>query len=330
MRRSSREAAWTNAAERGSDLSLRFIVWSIRRLGQAPVQYLLAPIALYFCAFAPAARRASRAYMEQLARFQGKPDRRVGLRDFYRHVYKFADVLCDRFALWAGHYDKFQVDLHGREHMAPLVAGGRGAFLVGAHLGSFDILRVVAREANIPVNVIMYTGNAERVNAAFAALDPESNVRVIDVDPTSTRAAFEIRDCAARGEFVAILADRAPLGGRKSRIAYANFLGRRVAFPEGPYLIAAVLRLPVIMTVALKKGPNAYDVFLETLATGEPIASRDRDRVIQECIEKFARHLEDFCQRDPLQWFNYYEFWASGDAAPPSESPESVGVGSSA
>jgi predicted LPLAT superfamily acyltransferase len=313
IRRDSSDAAWATASERGSDLSLRFIVWSIRRLGEAPIKVLLTPIALYFCAFAPAARRASRAYFAQLDRFQGRPPRRIGMREFYRHIYVFADVLLDRFALWAGEYDKFTVDLHGREHMEPLVKDRRGAFLIGAHLGSFDILRLIAREADIPVNVITYTGNAEKVNAAFAALDPDCNLRVIDIDPNSTRAAFEIRSCIGRGEFVAILGDRTQLGGRMPRVSHARFLGRRAVFSQGPFLIAMVLRLPVIMTVALKTGPHRYDVFLETLSTGARVGVRDRAATLQAQIELFASHLEKYCQRDPLQWFNFYDFWAEAD-----------------
>jgi predicted LPLAT superfamily acyltransferase len=313
MQRLSREAAWADASERGSDLSLRFIVWSIRQLGQAPMKLLLAPIALYFCAFAPSARQGSRVYLERLERFLGKPRRRIGLRDFYQHVYRFADVLLDRFALWAGDYEKFEIRLHGREEMQSLVDEGRGAFLVGAHLGSFDILRLIAREAHIPVNVIMYTGNAEKVNAAFEALDPECNVRVIDIDPTSIRAAFEIRSCVSRGEFVAILGDRVPLGGRTTRVSYVNFFGRRAAFPQGPFLISMALRLPLILTVALKTGPDSYDVFLETLSTGAAVDIRDRERVLREQIQLFASRIEDYCLRAPLQWFNFYDFWAGAN-----------------
>jgi predicted LPLAT superfamily acyltransferase len=313
-RRTSQKTPWADESERGSDLSLRFIVWTVRRLGDAPVQYLLAPIALYFCAFAPAARRGSRAYLEQLARFEGDAGRRVGMRDFYRHIYSFADVLLDRFALWAGHYDKFTATLHGREHMKGLIKEGRGAFLIGAHLGSFDILRLIARESEIPVNVIMYTGNAEKVNAAFAALDPDCNVRVIDVDPTSTKAAFEIRSCVSRGEFVAILGDRAQLGGRTPRVGYSHFLGRQAAFSQGPFLISMALNLPVILTVALKTGPRRYDVYLESIATGEKVARKDREAAVQERIDLFASKLEKYCLKAPLQWFNFYDFWATAGA----------------
>jgi predicted LPLAT superfamily acyltransferase len=180
---------------------------------------------------------------------------------------------------------------------------------VGAHLGSFDVLRVVAREAGIPVNVIMYSAHAERINAVFQELDPESQVRIIDLDPGSTKAAFEVRQCIERGEFVAVLADRL-LPRARSRFAFATLLGDRAAFPEGPFVMAAVLGVPLILTIALRTGPWAYDAYLETISPGGRIPAGHRSNEIQKQIEHYAARLEHFCLMAPLQWFNFYDFWA--------------------
>jgi predicted LPLAT superfamily acyltransferase len=300
---------WVSARERGSRFALGFLVWCIRRVGRAPLRLLLAPIATYYCLFARGARHASQAYLARIDRAQGGAGEPPGLRATYRHLYSFAEAILDRFALWAGAPDCFEAVLHGREHMEHYVEGRRSAILVGAHLGSFDVLRVIAREAKIPVNVLMYTENAQRINETFQALDPDCNVRVIEIDPTSMRTAFEVRRCVERGEFVAVLADRVHPGGR-DRIAHANFLGDPAPFPEGPFLLAMVLRLPVVLTIALKTGPRTYEVFLESLAEGDPVPAQDRAKVLRERIENFAARLEHYCMRAPQQWYNFYDFWA--------------------
>lgn len=302
-------AEWAKSAERGSRFWLAFVVFCIRRLGTAPMRILLPVIALYFCAFAPKARQASREFFAQLDRFEGRPPRKHNMRVFFRHIYSFAEVLLDRFALWGGRADRFEVELHGREVMEPYVAAQQGAMLIGAHLGSFDVLRLIAENAGIPVNVIMYTGNAQMVNAAFEELDPACNVRVIELDPHSANTVFAVRSCIARGEFVAILGDRAQLGGRTPRVGYASFLGRRAPFPQGPLLIAQVLRLPVILTLAIRTGPYRYDAYLESISTGELVSAADRPAAIEAQIERFAALLERFCVRAPNQWFNFYNFW---------------------
>ncbi len=311
-RESSGDSKWASASERGSRFVLRVLVWCVRRIGGVPLRPLLVPIAIYYSLFAVRARRASRAYLARVDRARGGDGTRPGLRDAYRHFYSFAEVILDRLSLWSGANGKFEVILHGREKMEGYLATGRGAFMVGAHLGSFDMLRVIAREANIPVNVLMFTANAEMINEAFEALDPECHVRVIEIDPASLSTGFEIRRCVERGEFVAVVADRSLPGGR-DRIAYASFLGEPAPFPEGPFLLSMLMKLPVVLTIALKTGPRTYEVFLEEIADGEPIPRPDRAKVLQERVETFAARLEHFCLLAPYQWFNFYDFWAGAD-----------------
>ncbi len=74
-------------------------------------------------------------------------------------------------------------------------------------------------------------------------------------------------------------------------------------------MLPIVARLPVVLTIALKTGPNRYEVFMEEIASGEPVPAAERAKVIQERVERFAARLEHFCIREPLQWFNFYDFW---------------------
>ena len=83
-----------------------------------------------------------------------------------------------------------------------------------------------------------------------------------------------------RGEFVAVLADRTLPGGR-DRIARANFLGEAAPFPEGPFRLSMVMQLPLVLTVALKTGPNRYEVFMEEIAGGEPVPAAEKEVIRQ-------------------------------------------------
>ena len=135
---------WASASERGSRFVLRALVWLIRRVGGAPLRVLLVPIAIYYTLFAANARRASQAFLARIDRARGGAARKPGLRETYRHFYSFAEGILDRLSLWSGAYKKFEVVLHGCEYMEKLVESGRGAFMIGAHLRNFDMLRLVA------------------------------------------------------------------------------------------------------------------------------------------------------------------------------------------
>ncbi|MDJ0846893.1 MAG: lipid A biosynthesis acyltransferase [Myxococcota bacterium] len=309
----AREPSWTSAAERGSRVALAALSWALRHVGVRPVRLLMGPVAAYYLLFAPEARRASRDYLDRLARARGGSRRRW---DVFRHLYTFADAIADRFSFWMGAHEAFEVVVHGREHMEARLERGEGGFLVGAHLGNFEVLRVIARDVGIRVNVLMFSGNAQKINETMRTLDPGADLHVIELDPGSVRSVFEIRRLAERGEFIAVLADRLPPGGR-ARVSMASFLGRPAPFPQGPFLLPLLLGLPVVLAVGLKTAPRRYEVFLETLAEASPVPVRDREKVLQERVETFASRLEHYCEQAPLQWYNFYDFWEApphGDA----------------
>lgn len=303
---------WSRHGERGSRFWITFVVWAIRRLGSAPLRFLLPLIALYYCLFDSKARAASRGYLARISRIQGEAP--PNLRDVFRHLYTFAELILDRFAVWSGSSAPFEVKLEGREHMRRLMDENRGAMLVGAHLGSFDMLRVIARDAGIPVNVIMYVRNAELINKAFEELDPDSGVRIIDLGTQSAQTAFELRRCIGRGEFIAVLADRLGPSSRR-RITRVSFLGDDAAFAEGPFLLANLLKIPVILALALKTGPRQYQVCMENLSDGVSVSGANGRVAVSEQVRRFASRLEHYCLREPNQWFNFFDFWAEGDDA---------------
>lgn len=301
-------AEWAATRERGSPLALRILIGIVRTLGHRALAPLIVPISLYFVCFAGDARRASLDYQRRVRRAQGV-DGDPGLLDVYRHVHAFAVAIRDRIALWSGAMDDFDIHLHGAEHMQPLIDARKGAMLVGAHIGSFDVLRVIARDADIPVNVVMYTLNAEHINAAFQELDPGSNVRLLHMNPSSMSTSLEIKRCIERGEFVAVLGDRIVSSGRH-RVGRAKILGDEARFPQGPFLLASMLGVPLLLTVALRRSARVYDIHLETLHDGSPVDLKSRAAVVQDVLTRYAARLEHYCLRAPLQWFNFYDFWS--------------------
>jgi len=188
-------AQWADAPERGSATLLRIMIFLSLRLGRPVARGLLHLIAAYFFAFAPGARRGARAYLHRAL------GREPSATDRYRQVYAFASTILDRLYLMHERHDLFAISIEGEELMHATVARGSGAFLLGAHLGSFEIMSAVGRRRpGLRVAMAMYERNASRVAAFFRAANRVSAPEIIALG--QLEAMLRIRDCLDEGKFV--------------------------------------------------------------------------------------------------------------------------------
>jgi predicted LPLAT superfamily acyltransferase len=292
-------------------LGLRFTVACYRTFGWLISMPLIHAVVGYFFLTDRTGRAASRSYLERVHAALDPAERsswRPGFWESFLHYREFALSITDRVALWGGREEAFDFEFEGQEKLEGMLASGRGVVLLGAHIGSFDALRVLSRRDGVPVNVLMYTRNASQINRVFKELSPETELRVIHADPGSVRTAFEVRACIERGEFVAILADRVEPGER-GRTIPVDFLGGCAVLPEAPFLLPLTLRCPAVQIVALRQGRGRYVVHAEPLSDGSARAGSRRSEQVAELAALYARRLEDHCLHHHRQWFNFFDFW---------------------
>jgi len=295
---------WLRKRERGSIMLLRIMIFLALRLGRPVARCLLYLIAGYFFAFAPAERRASREY---LRRALGREPR---ARDRFRHVYTFATTILDRLYLVRERYEVLEVTIEGEQLMRDLLARGQGAFLLGAHLGSFEMMGAMGRrQPGLRVAMAMYEHNASNVATLFSA---GRAVNAPEIIPLGHLAAMlRIRDCLNEGRFVGMLADRT---FSDAPVQSVNFLGRAANFPLGPMRAAAALRQPVVFMSGLHRGGNRYHVVFRLLADFSQPCAAGRAAAVHGAVERYVALLEQFCRSDPFNWFNFYDFWHGADA----------------
>jgi predicted LPLAT superfamily acyltransferase len=307
---------WSRIAERGSLLGVRFTAWSYRMLGRRFCGALIYAIVTYFFLTDAAGRRASRAYLNRVWQH---PEGRAALgqaprlRDSFAHYQAFGRSIGDRIAMWSGQTDEFDFEVHGAELVDRLAEEGRGALVLGVHIGSFDALRVLAERVNTPVNVLIFTEHAQHINRAFRELSPEAEARVIPVGANSVQTAFEVRACLARGEVVALLGDRLEAVGHHRR-SPVQLLGGTVELPEAPYLLGQVVGCPIFLMIALRVDERRYEVFTEKLADSVKLPRSERDKYVSELVTAYASRIEHFCLKAPLQWFNFFDYWGDAEA----------------
>ncbi len=269
---------------------------------------LLLPITGWFLATSPQGRAASREY---LGRVLG---RRARFWDVARHFYTFACAILDRLFLVTGQTRRFRITISGLEAVQAALATGQGCVLLGAHLGSFEVLRSVAATAPVPVRPLMFRRNAGALTWALDRLDPSLRENVIEIGDTASM--LRAREAVERGEIVGLLADRAPDGQRPVE---APFLGRSASFPAGPFILAATLGVPVVLFHAVRTGPRRYQVRFEPFADRIALRRACREADLQAWAARYAVVLEQACLAHPYNWFNFFPFWErSSDAGPAS------------
>jgi len=297
--RRTRAVQWAAEPERGSALLITLMVFVALRLGRPLARLILYVIAGYFFLFAPRARGHARAYLQRALL------RKPTARDRYRHLFTFAATILDRLYLSRGRYELFDISIEGEELMRAALASGKGAFLLGAHLGSFELMSAVGRrQPGLRVALAMYTQYASRISALFDGGPPEGAPEVIPLG--QLESMLRIRDCLEEGKFVGMLADRTFDDAPAEPIA---FLGQPALFPSGPMRVAAALRRPVIYMAGLYRGANRYHVVFRPLADFSQLGPGAREAAVRAAIERYVALLEEGCRGDPFNWFNFYDFW---------------------
>lgn len=304
MTEAATQSGWLRERERGSSFLWRFTKGLASLLGRRGLRPLVAVVALWYRLFDRSAVRASKGW---LRRVHGRDP---SFLDVYRHIRAFAQVTVDRLFLMSGNLDPFHFERNGNHHLQEQVASGRGALLFGAHIGSYEALRASGMHEAVPIKILGYFKNAERVNQMMDELDPTQSTRVIHIGDDPISATVQAKAAIENGELVAIHGDRVGVDGGNT--VTAEFFGEPAQFPAGPFLLASVIRCPVFLSFGLYREPNEYHLFCIPFADRLEIPRKDREKGLADVVQRYASAVEDVARREPNNWFNFFDFWSKG------------------
>lgn len=291
---------WLEHRERGSVLAIRLTMLAAVSLGRRATRPLVLAIALWYRLFD---RRTVAASRDWLRRVEGAPPT---WSDVYRHLRTFAQVTLDRVFLLTGRTRALEFTRTGHELLVEQVASGRGALLVGSHLGSYEAMRAAGLVDGVPIRIVGYFENAQRINRLMRELDPAREATVIHLGEDFVGTALRIRAGIEAGELVAVLGDRV---GLNERVVRARFFGEQAEFPAGPFLLASILRCPVYLVFGIYRAPNRYEIHCEPFAERIELPRPERDLALAAVAQRYAERLEEHARRAPYNWFNFFDFW---------------------
>jgi predicted LPLAT superfamily acyltransferase len=292
---------WSGSGKlRGGKWGIWFFLTTLRVLGLRLTYALLAPPAAYFAYASPDVP----ATMDYHRRVFGTIPRWKRRWLVFRHFLSFGRALIDRTAILAGKTRPFSFAFDGEEHLRAAVAEGHGVLLLTAHLGNWEAAGQLLSRLEVPINVTGFDHETSEIRTLLTQAS-KAKFRLLPLTGSPTDA-IPLVAAMRRGEVVAMLGDRA----YGSPSAPVSFLGGTASFPIGAYVMASIAGAPLVHVFNLREPGGRYRFF--GFPPQRPVMPpRDqRDLYLRQCASRFAHDLETILRRDPLQWYNFYPFWA--------------------
>ena len=213
---------------------------------------------------------------------------------------RFAEVVIDKFAMYAGR--RFKVDVDGLEHFNALAAGEEGFIHLSSHIGNYEIAGYTLCSEKKTINPVVYAGEKASVMANRNNMFLKTNIRMI-LMRADMGHLFEIDRALSEGEIVSFPTDRS---NGSSKVIEHTFLGRTACFPQGPFSVATMRGLNVLAVNVMKERWTSYHIYVTPLDYDR---SLPRKQQIAQLADAYVNELELRVKQYPTQWYNFFEFW---------------------
>ncbi|MDR1417106.1 MAG: lysophospholipid acyltransferase family protein [Prevotellaceae bacterium] len=228
----------------------------------------------------------------------------------YKNHFAFGQVILDRFAIFAGRKNLFEVEIIDEDFFYRLTSDSKGFIIAGSHAGNFEIAGYLLRPEGKVINALIYSGETETVRRNRAKALGGNNVRIIPIADDMSHL-FAAHAALQKGEAVSMSCDRS-LGS--SKVVTCDFFNGKADFPVGAFILSTHFAVEVAAIFVMKESNRKYRIHIKSLtgaATPEdtPAENPTRREQAERYTRLFAKELEAIVRQYPMQWFNYHEFW---------------------
>ena len=281
--------------------------YALYRIGQfialhLPVKFAYR-LAVFFSdlhyAFAFSDRRA--VYGNLKAIFPQLPDKKI--RAIRRKMYRnFAKYLVDffRFEKIDKPYILQNIRLENMEYFDEALSKGKGAIVLTAHLGNWELGGAVIALCGYPFWVVALPHKHKKVNEFFNNQRENKGIKVIASGRTAVRTCLGL---LTENKMVALVGDR----DFTEKGTVLDFFGKPTFFPEGPAAFALKTGACIVPGFLIRNTDDTFILRIEKPIEVEAYSGRHRDTA--GVITSYKAIIEDYIRKYPDQWYMFRRFW---------------------
>lgn len=289
---------------RGNRFGYNFFIFILKNIGLGFAYFFLNFVVTYFVFFAPYSTRQTYNYYRKILGFGSvKSIFRV-----FKNYHIFGQVIIDKAASLMGFGHKFSYVYEGEEFIHKMTEEKTGGFLMGAHIGNREIAGHLLNRFDTQVHIVLIDAEQRNIKELLeqnTAHKPQ-NVNLISLNNDLSHI-YKINNAIKNGEVLCIHADRFL---EKSNVEYVDFLGKKAAFPLGPFQMAVTMGLPVVYVFSVKEDKRTYHFYgIPATMKVEEYKTLPKTESARRLLQEYKTALEMIVSKYPDQWFNYYNFW---------------------
>ncbi len=195
----------------------------------------------------------------------------------------------------------------GAGYMMEALEAGKGAICITPHLGNWEIGGLLFSFRGGSLNVLTLDERDLDTRSFREEMRRRRGIKILYINPKddSPLAILDAVKALRRNEIVAMLGDR--IESQKTMVF--DFFGRKTAFPVGVAILAMATGAPVLPVFVVMGSNRKYRGTIEPPIYFNPSSRKDRETVIQEGMEKLIKKFEEYIEKYPDQWYNFYSYW---------------------
>lgn len=232
----------------------------------------------------------------------GKNDKEL-MRKHIKNIFRnFAKYLVDffRFEKMDGEYVRKNIRIEGRENLDMALAKRKGAILLSAHIGNWELGAAAIAGLGYPLHALVLDHKDKRINDFFVRQRVLCNIDVIGL-------GGQLKNCfrvLKKKEALAIVGDR---DFTESGIE-ADFFGRPAVLPKGAASFSLKTGAPIVPTFLIRKKDNTFKLIFEKAIEGKKTENKDSD--VKHIMKRYLPAIEKYVKAFPDQWYVFKKIWA--------------------